>query len=140
MLTLYPLQFGAPKGHGQVEGDEVFMVTHRHQKIKFHFSQHLWQTKHTCCNLPGVKPAHKYANLYKLTRPIYTVDTLLEDRGDRKDLLFKCVCWICLLDKGLYPLLVLDEIKCLCVRKIKFKIKIHKNTACTFILFLFYLP
>lgn len=47
MLTLYPLQFGAPKGHGQVEGDEVFMVTHRHQEIKFHFSQHLWQTKHT---------------------------------------------------------------------------------------------
>lgn len=46
MLTLHPLQFGAPKGHGQVEGDEVFVVTHRHQEIKFHFSQHLWQTKH----------------------------------------------------------------------------------------------
>lgn len=28
MLTLYPLQFGAPKGHGQVEWDEVLVVTH----------------------------------------------------------------------------------------------------------------
>lgn len=28
MLTLNPLQFGAPKGHGQVEGDEVLVVTH----------------------------------------------------------------------------------------------------------------
>ena len=42
-LTLYPLQLGAPKGHGQVQRDEVFMVAHRHQEIKFHFSQYLWQ-------------------------------------------------------------------------------------------------
>lgn len=44
-LTLYPLQFGAPKGHGQVERDEVLVVTHGHQEIEFHFSQHLRETK-----------------------------------------------------------------------------------------------
>lgn len=40
-LTLYPLHLGAPERHGQVEGDEVLVVTHRHQEIKLHFSQHL---------------------------------------------------------------------------------------------------
>lgn len=43
ILTLNPLQLGAPKGHGQVERDEVLMVAHCHQEIKFHLSQHLSQ-------------------------------------------------------------------------------------------------
>lgn len=44
-LTLDPLQLGAPESHGQVEGDEVFVVAHRHQEVKLHLQQHL--CKHT---------------------------------------------------------------------------------------------
>lgn len=44
-LTLDPLQFGAPESHGQVEGDEVLVVAHRHQEVKLHLRQHL--CKHT---------------------------------------------------------------------------------------------
>lgn len=40
-LTLDPLQLGAPKGHGQVEGDEVFVIAHRHQEVELHLRQHL---------------------------------------------------------------------------------------------------
>lgn len=44
-LTLDPLQLGAPESHGQVEGDEVLVVAHRHQEVKLHLRQHL--CKHT---------------------------------------------------------------------------------------------
>lgn len=40
-LTLDPLQLGAPEGHGQVEGDEVLVVAHRHQEVELHLRQHL---------------------------------------------------------------------------------------------------
>lgn len=43
-LTLYPLQLGAPESHGQVERDEVLVVTQGHQEVKLHLGQHLWPT------------------------------------------------------------------------------------------------
>lgn len=43
-LTLYPLQLGAPESHGQVERDEVLVVTQSHQEVKLHLGQHLWPT------------------------------------------------------------------------------------------------
>lgn len=46
LLTLYSLQLGATEGHGQVQGDEVFVVTQVHEELKLHFCQHLRQ-KHT---------------------------------------------------------------------------------------------
>lgn len=43
-LTLYPLQLGAPESHGQVERNEVLVVTQSHQEVKLHLGQHLWRT------------------------------------------------------------------------------------------------
>lgn len=100
MLTLYPLQFGAPKGHGQVEGDEVFVVTHGHEEIELHLRQHLWQTKQArVCRLHTDMQI-----LCQLSRPSLRSLKLLEGSGSGTDLLFKCICWIWPLDVALCSL------------------------------------
>lgn len=48
LLTLYSLQLGAPEGHGQVQWDEVLVVTQGHEELEFHFCQHLQQKVRAC--------------------------------------------------------------------------------------------
>lgn len=90
MLTLYPLQFGAPKGHWQVEGDEVLVVAHWHQEFKLHFSQHLWKKNKQA----WVCLRTDMQILWQLTGPRVRWLKLSEDSGNRTDLLFKWVYWI----------------------------------------------
>lgn len=81
-LTLYPLKLGAPKSHGEIERDEMLVVAHGHDEVKFHFSQNLWRRTHknTCASDKGKKRKHVCLFVFnqicsdKVIGTVHTVD------------------------------------------------------------------